>query len=158
MELVTFGSVSSAISYILGFQGFLCGGPECPEIKEFSLSPWGGPTQTQVIILIILILVFLTVLLEKSHLVLISGWMISGEDGNTSQSPGSCYTGTFECGLPQVQIFGGGGSGAVAQAVVNQVGEVIGANLLNGGSDIHQHLLFKLLILQDISLMHLLLQ
>ena len=131
-----YGSVSSAISYILGFQGFLCGGPECPEIKEFSLSPWGGPTQTQVDNFNN----FNFGISDSFAGEISSGadqWMddFFGEDGNTSQSPGSCYTGTFECGLPQVQIFGGGGSGAVAQAVVNQVGEVIGANLLNGGSD-----------------------
>lgn len=129
------GSVSSAISYILGFQGFLCGQPNCPELKEFindlnaSVSPTaidnfnnfnfgvsdsfaGEITQTA------------------------NEWLgdFFGPDSNTSQSPGSCYTGTFECGIPQIVIFGGGGSGAVAQAVVNNIGQVIGANLLNGGS------------------------
>ena len=52
---------------------------------------------------------------------------------NLNQSPGDCYTGTFECGIPQVEIFGGGGSGAVGQAVVNTIGEVVGVNLLSGG-------------------------
>ena len=130
-----FGSVSSAIDTILGFQGFLCGGPECPEIKEFSLSPWGGPTKTQ-----------------KDNFSNFNFGISSsfpgeitktadealndffGEDSNTSQSPGQCYTGNFECGLPQVVIFGGGGSGAVAEAVVNNVGQVIGTNLLSKGS------------------------
>ena len=42
-----FGSVSSAIDTILGFQGFLCGGPECPEVKAFSLQGWGGPSKTE---------------------------------------------------------------------------------------------------------------
>ena len=131
-----FGSVSSAIDFILGFQGFLCGGPECPEIKEFSLSPWGGPSKT-----------------EKDNFSnfnfgispSFAGEITAGadgllddffgEDGNSSQSPGECYTGTFECGLPQVKIFGGGGSGAVADAVVNTIGQVIGTNLISGGSD-----------------------
>ena len=129
-----FGSVSSAIDFILGFQGFLCGGPECPEIKEFSLSPWGGPTKSQ-----------------KDNFNSFNfgvsdsfageikdtanDWLgdFFGPEGNTAQSPGQCYTGTFECGLPQVVIFGGGGSGAVAQAVVNKVGQVVGTNILNGG-------------------------
>ena len=130
-----FGSVSSAIDTILGFQGFLCGGPQCPEIKEFSLSPWGGPTKTQ----------------KDNFSNFNFGISPSfpgeiaktaddalndffGEDSNSSQSPGECYTGNFECGLPQVVIFGGGGSGAVASAVVNTVGEVIGTNPISGGS------------------------
>lgn len=129
------GSVSSAISYILGFQGFLCGQPECPELKEFindlngSVSPTavdnfnnfdfgisdsfaGEITQTA------------------------NEWLddFFGPDSNTSQSPGDCYTGIFECGIPQIVLFGGGGSGAAAQAVVNTIGQVVGANLLSGGS------------------------
>ena len=130
-----FGSVSSAIDFILGFQGFLCGGPECPEVKEFSLQGWGGPSKA-----------------EKDNFAnfnfgispnfpgeISAGadeWMDNffGPEGNQAQSPGQCYTGNFECGIPQVVIFGGGGSGAVAQAVVNNVGQVIGTNLLNGGS------------------------
>ena len=131
-----FGSVSSAIDTILGFQGFLCGGPECPEIKEFALSPWGGPTKTQ------------TDSFSNFNFGIspnfageitdtANGWLndFFGPESNSSQSPGSCYTGNFECGLPQVVIFGGGGAGAVAQAVVNNVGQVIGTNLLNPGQD-----------------------
>jgi len=129
------GSVSSAINYILGFQGFLCGQPNCPELKEFindlnaSVSPTAidnfnkfnfGISDT-----------FAGEITQTAN-----GWLddFFGPDSNTSQSPGSCYTGTFECGIPQIVIFGGGGSGAIAQAVVNNIGQVIGANLLNGGS------------------------
>ena len=130
-----FGSVSSAIDTILGFQGFLCGGPECPEIKEFSLSPWGGPTQSQVDNFsnfnFGISPTFAGEITEGADGLLDDFF---GEDSNSSQSPGECYTGTFECGLPQVKIFGGGGSGAVADAVVNTVGQVIGTNLISGGS------------------------
>ena len=54
--------------------------------------------------------------------------------GTASASPGECYNGTFECGIPQIVLFGGGGSGAVAQAVINNIGQVIGSNVLNGGT------------------------
>mgnify|MGYP001255625101 FL=1 len=131
-----FGSVSSAIDMILGFQGFLCGGPECPEIKEFSLSPWGGPTKSEVDNFsnfnFGISPSFAGEITEGANGLLDDFF---GEDSNSSQSPGECYTGTFECGLPQVKIFGGGGSGAVADAVVNTVGQVIGTNLISGGSD-----------------------
>ena len=130
-----FGSVSSAINFILGFQGFLCGGPECPEIKEFSLSPWGGPTKSQKDNFnnfnFGISDSFAGEITDSAD-----DWLSDffGEDSAQAQSPGQCYTGNFECGLPQVIIFGGGGSGAVAQAVVNNVGQVVGTNLVNGGS------------------------
>jgi len=130
-----FGSVSSAIDTILGFQGFLCGGPECPEIKEFALSPWGGPTKTQKDNFSNFnfgISPTFAGEITKSADAALNDFF--GEGSNTSQSPGECYTGNFECGLPQVAIFGGGGSGAIAEAVVNNVGQVIGTNLLNKGS------------------------
>lgn len=130
-----FGSVSSAIDTILGFQGFLCGGPECPEIKEFALSPWGGPTQTQKDNFSNFnfgISSNFAGEITKTTDGLLNDFF--GEDSNSSQSPGECYTGSFECGTPQVKIFGGGGSGAIADAVVNKVGQVIGTNLVNGGS------------------------
>ena len=119
------GSVMNVVNTILGFEGFFCKTPECPEVHNFSVSPWGGPTKAMsdnwnnfdfdVKI--------------KSDF--FDGFL--GEEGNTSQNPGDCYSGSFECGVPQIVIFGGGGSGAVAQAVVNKIGQVIGSNVLNGG-------------------------
>jgi hypothetical protein len=56
---------------------------------------------------------------------------------------GGCYTGPpVNCGPPQIKIFGGGGTGAVATALLgavvgqgdNRTGSVIGAKVLNGGS------------------------
>ena len=129
-----YGSVSEAIDFILGFQGFICGSPECPEVKQFALGPAGGPTAAQKDS-------FNNFGISDSFAGEISdtanGWLndFFGKDTNNTESPGECYTGTFECGIPQVIIFGGGGSGAVAEAVVNQVGQVIGTNLLSSGSD-----------------------
>ena len=130
------GSIYEAIDFILGLQGFLCGAPDCPEVIKFKAGPWGGPTQTQQNN-------FNNFNFGVSKN-LASGITTGadnllddffGEDSGTlNQSPGECYTGTFECGIPQIQIFGGGGSGAVGQAVVNTIGEVVGVDLLTGGS------------------------
>ena len=49
--------------------------------------------------------------------------------GVTAELAGGCNTSAFECGPPSIEIFGGGGIGAVAKAVVNSVGEVVGANM-----------------------------
>ena len=130
------GSVYEAIDFILGFQGFLCGAPNCPEVIKFKLSPAGGPTASMQND-------FNSFNFGISDS--FAGEITAGADqylddffgedsGTLNQSPGECYTGTFECGIPQVEIFGGGGSGAVGQAVVNTIGEVVGVNLLSGGS------------------------
>ena len=130
------GSIYEAIDFILGLQGFLCGAPDCPEVTKFAAGPWGGPTKTQQDN-------FNNFNFGVSNN--LSGEISNqadqylddffGEDSGTlNQSPGECYTGTFECGIPQIEIFGGGGSGAVGQAVVNTIGEVVGVDLLSGGS------------------------
>ena len=51
-----------------------------------------------------------------------------------SSSFGSCDSTTFECGLPTVEIFGGGGAGAAGLAVVDSLGQVMGINILNPGN------------------------
>ncbi len=122
------GSVFEAIDFILGFEGFLCDRPNCPEIKEFTASLDGGlksPGFDN----------FANFDLSGSVDKTITGWMndFFGPSDGSYVSPGGCYSGTFQCGLPQVSIFGGGGSGAVANAVVNEIGQVIGANILSNG-------------------------
>jgi hypothetical protein len=49
--------------------------------------------------------------------------------GVTADLAGGCNTSAFECGPPSIELFGGGGIGAVAKAVVNSVGEVVGAKM-----------------------------
>jgi hypothetical protein len=81
-------------------------------------------------------------------------WDIFGDgttlnDSGLVGATGSCYTGNpFECGAPNVTIFGGGGAGAVGKAIlgnivdnteglseaVDKVGSVVGVDLLSGGS------------------------
>ena len=128
------GQVDSIINKILGYEAFFCARPECPEVKNFKASIWGGPTPSAIANFSKFTASptgFVDTATTKAE-----EWLADffGPDSNTSQSPGACYTGTFKCGLPQVVIFGGGGSGAAANAVVNAIGEVIGVNLLDGGS------------------------
>ena len=46
---------------------------------------------------------------------------------------GGCPTNVLRCGAPSIQIFGGGGIGAAARAVVNNVGQVVGVNMTDFG-------------------------
>jgi len=48
---------------------------------------------------------------------------------------GGCNVSSKECSPPRVVIFGGGGFGAAADAVVNEIGEVIGVNMSEIGMD-----------------------
>ena len=122
------GSVFQAIDFILGFEGFLCAGPDCPDVKEFKASPWGGPQNSKTDN-------WYNFKFSESAGKTLNGWMddFFGPSDGEYISPGGCYSGVFECGIPQIEIFGGGGSGAVAAAVVNSIGQIIGANLFYGG-------------------------
>lgn len=124
------GSVFQVIDYILGFEGFLCEKPECnDELKEFEAGPWGRPQNTKTDN-------WSNFNFSSGVSKSVNGWMDdffgAGKNGNYV-SPGGCYTGDFSCGI-DVQIFGGGGSGAVGAAVVNKIGQVVGVNLFYGGN------------------------
>lgn len=137
------GSVFQVIDTILGFEKFLCSkGPECPELKDFKASWWAGPKPTQ------------NDKFEKflTGLQLGSGdnadllnqfdkWLTGsafggalGKDVDPNVAAGlDCDTGAFKCGPPQVEIFGGGGVGAIGKAIVNTVGKVVGVDLIDKG-------------------------
>ena len=47
---------------------------------------------------------------------------------------GSCNTGAVNCGPPIVKFWGGGGTGASGNAVVNALGEILGVQIVTPGS------------------------
>ena len=146
------GSVFQALDYILGFESFLCAAPNCPEITKFKASPWGGPSKAQADAFND----FLAPLSGASAEGLIGEAtkfidgieIFQGNDetfgsgrlgdsaGAAGQSlEGACkeLTGPSRCGPPKVEIFGGGGAGAVGELVLDEIGRTIGVNLLNRG-------------------------
>lgn len=65
------------------------------------------------------------------------GGFSGGLDPNIAGSESliaSCDVFSFECGPPKVSIFGGGGSGATGNAVVDALGGILGVNITNPGS------------------------
>lgn len=61
---------------------------------------------------------------------------ISGGEGLPDElAPyvGGCDVVNLNCGMPQVKIFGGGGSGASGNAVVDAFGQIMGVNITNPG-------------------------
>ena len=140
------GSVFEAIDFILGFESFLCSsGPECPELKTFRTSWWGGPPQ-EAADEFENFLGGLNLSSGETDDLLnqfdrwVGNFEIFKGSGNEIDSSTStfisqlnCDTGAFACGPPQVQIFGGGGIGAVGKAIVNKSGEIVGVDLINRG-------------------------
>lgn len=145
------GSVFQAIDFILGFEAFLCSKPDCPQIKSFKADAWAGPTPAMEEAFNNFIPIptaeeaeqwlakGITGFLDKNNI--LTGATIFGDKytnlnenlpGNY-QSLLSCNTGAWRCGPPKVEFFGGGGFGAVGDAVVNKIGEVVGVNLRYGG-------------------------
>lgn len=146
------GSVFQAMDYILGFESFLCSKPDCPQIKSFKADAWAGPTPAMIEGWSWIkdipdaagaenwVLDQVDEFLDKNNV--LTGATIFGDkysdlDKNISARDqsllGPCNTGAWRCGPPQVTFFGGGGAGAVGDAVVNSIGEVVGVNLRYGG-------------------------
>ena len=133
------GSVFQALDFILGFESFLCAKPNCPEIKEFKASPWGGPTQSQ----IDQFQNFANVPTAEGVIGTVDDYISNIEifgqkigDAGFVDSLGvtDCDPSVFECGPPSVEIFGGGGIGAAAETILDQTGRIIGVNITNRGS------------------------
>lgn len=134
------GDVFQALDYILGFQSMTCMKPNCPEIKAFKASPWGGPTQQQIDDF-------------ENFIAPLGGRQSPGAEGivggidgliqdieifgkRIGDSPTTnigCDTDPFKCGPPTIELFGGGGIGAAAELVIDNFGTVIGSNILSGG-------------------------
>lgn len=47
----------------------------------------------------------------------------------------TCNVGPLFCGPPTIEFIGGGGSGASANAIINSIGQIIGTDLVNSGSN-----------------------
>jgi len=141
------GNVFQALDYILGFESFLCAAPNCPEITKFKASPWAGPSKAQVDAFDD----FLAPLggkqtpdadsLIRDATKFIDGIEIFGDElGDSAGAAGyslntACkeLTKASQCGPPKVEIFGGGGAGAVGELVLDEIGLTVGVNLLDRG-------------------------
>ena len=140
------GGISTAVSgafealdFILGFQSFLCAKPNCPEINKFKASPWAGPTEA-------MIDDFNNFLPIPSDTELVSsinrsignipifGSTLGEYDDTIPPEHLLCDTAPFKCGPPSIELFGGGGFGAAGRAVVDELGSIMGVDIINGGS------------------------
>ena len=135
------GTVFQAIDFILGFESFLCAKPECPKVKSFIGDPAkDGPNQQD----IDNFNNFLPIPSDSQIIEGATGWTrdlpifggtLGQFDGTIPDSITQCDTAPFRCGPPSVEIFGGGGAGAIGNAVVDEIGRIVGVDLVFGGSN-----------------------
>ena len=59
--------------------------------------------------------------------------MDMGGLGNMESLVGACNPFQKRCGPPRIELFGGGGVGAIANGVINSVGKVVGVNMQSLG-------------------------
>ena len=133
------GSVFQALDFILGFESFLCAKPNCPQIKSFIGNPLkDGPNQQD----IDNFNNFLSIPSDSAIIEGATGWTkdlpifggtLGQYDGTLPDSIGQCDTAPFRCGPPSIEIFGGGGFGAIGNAVVDKIGKIVGVDLVFGG-------------------------
>lgn len=145
------GQIFDAINFVLGFEALLCSRPKCPQIKSWRASAGAGPTPAmedqwnRIINFIPDADKIESTILEQSDAAigrLLPGISIFGDkriEGSDLSSgtppPGvQCFPGAFRCGPPKVQFFGGNGVGAAGNAVVNSIGQIVGVDLVYGGS------------------------
>jgi hypothetical protein len=57
----------------------------------------------------------------------------------TAGSIGECFSGFNVCGPPNIQIFGGGGTGATANAIIGSSGEILAVSILSTGIDYYSN-------------------
>ena len=134
------GSVFSAIDTILGFESYLCLNPDCPEVNSINFDPSKlGPISSvkDVFDGFKEAKIPTAAGIGKSVTNYIEDFSIFGTkvgDMQEEQEWISCDTNPLKCGMPIIEIFGGGGDGAYATAVVDQLGHVIGADLAKKGA------------------------
>ena len=142
------GKVFEAIDFILGFEAFLCAKPKCPQIKSWIPGTGVTPSAIEDFSNNFLPIpdagqIEETILggVDSAIGGLLPGVSIFGDEriegsdlASGAPPPGvQCFPGAFRCGPPKVEFFGGNGVGAVGNAVINSVGEVVGVDLSYGG-------------------------
>lgn len=105
--------------------------PECPGVTGWT--PWKGATSFNVGSNV-------NDLIEKIQNVASNAQQIIDPDNfdfNLDFSDvlqDTCNVGPIFCGPPTVQFYGGGGSGASGNAIISAAGEILGVDIINGGS------------------------
>lgn len=106
--------------------------PECAEIKEWSI--WDGAGKNTSIKLD-----FSSIINKANELASTGTKLLDFDNLDDTLSlndlfSNSCFTGPLFCGPPTIEFYGGGGSGAVGNAIIGSLGEILGIDIISSGS------------------------
>ena len=106
--------------------------PSCGEIKEWSI--WNGSSSVPSIDLNSLINSVESVASTVTQAIDPNNFDFDLDFGDVFDALGSCNVGPLFCGPPNVEFFGGGGSGATGNAIISLVGDILGVDIITPGS------------------------
>lgn len=105
--------------------------PSCGEIKEWSI--WDGSESVPTIDLNSLVNKVQSVASTVTQAIDPNNFNFDLNFDDVFDSLGSCNVGPVFCGPPTVQFFGGGGSGAVGNAIISASGDILGVDIISPG-------------------------
>lgn len=105
--------------------------PDCAEINEWSIwdGPGGNKTTTQINVDNVLNKIQET----SSTTVAVNSDSFTFNLNFNDLLNQACNVGPVACGPPIVEIYGGNGSGAIANAIISATGELLGLDIIAGG-------------------------
>lgn len=106
--------------------------PSCSETKEWSI--WDGTESFPSLNLNSIINAVESVASTVTQAIDPNNFDFDLDFTDVFDALGSCNVGPVFCGPPNVEFFGGGGSGATGNAIISSVGEILGVDIINSGS------------------------
>lgn len=106
--------------------------PSCSETKEWSI--WDGTESFPSLDLNSIINAVESVASTVTQAIDPNNFDFDLDFSDVFDALGSCNVGPVFCGPPNVEFFGGGGSGATGNAIISSVGEILGVDIINSGS------------------------
>lgn len=129
--------VFQALNYSSQALNFLsCESAECKQVFDYEMNKGYIPQQTIDDVQRVLNYPSQGIMDGKEEAKKWLGIVGAGDDSYSylSASYGFCDAVNLECGLPTIEFFGGGGSGATGLAVVDALGQLMGIYVLNSGT------------------------
>ena len=130
--LGVFDLADGILSFVIDLLSFLsCDEkPKCAEIKEWSI--WDGPSNLPSIDLSSLVGKVTSFANSAKESINPDNFDFDLDFSDVFQD--TCNVGALFCGPPNVEFFGGGGSGAAGNAIIGAAGNILGVDIIAPGS------------------------
>ena len=106
--------------------------PSCAEVSEWSI--WDGADSLPTLDLNSIISKVESIASTVTQAIDPNNFDFDLDFSDVFATLGSCNIGPVFCGPPNVEFFGGGGSGATGNAIVSAVGDILGVDIITPGS------------------------